>query len=447
MTRFIKSIITGLLWLLLMPYTYSQIGSPDADAEKDISYTTYSGSDKVFVYYSYPGENITGTLRADAPQNGNFDFEWSKYNPDLNNWDASFNVDNQVAFSIVSGLTEGGYRVHVTNGAAVDTFYYGWVFMNDFNVDIEKTENGRIKPFKYTCDFLILNGGVNIDSFFYYDPVSHDRIELENGFSFLWTSDNPDLDIPNEDRVLSPNTTYSPPVIDTWYILTAVDSFGMEDDDSVFYETIHVKAEFSFEFFDKADSEEFIEPPSPQEDDAPLEVRFTNESVNGYTFEWVFADTVDSDVYATELTEDVNYQPVYTYTIPDDYFPKLISTSEAGCVDSFKLEEEPITVVPSELEAPNVFSPDGDTYNDVFKVYFKSLKAFTIRIYSRTGNLVYKADVKDMYDWEGWDGTILNSNRKATPGAYYYVIEATGYDEVFYDGKPYTGVVYLFRGK
>ncbi|MFW5645396.1 MAG: gliding motility-associated C-terminal domain-containing protein [Bacteroidota bacterium] len=446
MTRLIKSIIAGLLWLVLLPYSYSQIGSPDADAEKEITYTLYPGSDKVFVYYSYPGENVTATLRADAPQAGNFNFEWSKYNPGDNNWDASFRLDTQVAFSNVSGLTEGGYRVHVTNEAGVDTFYYGWVFMNDFRVDLEETEDGRVKTGKYFCNYLILNGSVSVDSFFYYDPLSHDSIKLVNDYSFLWTSDDPDFVIPMPDRNVNTKSISNPPVVDTWFILTAVDSFGMEDVDSVFYETIEVKAEFNYEFFDKADTEAFVSPPAGNEDDAPLEVRFTNQSVNGYSFEWIFTDTIESDVYADTLTEDENYQPVYTYTIPDDYYPKLIATSEAGCVDSFQLEE-PITVVPSELDAPNVFSPNGDTYNDVFKVSFKSLKAFTIRIYSRTGNLVYKADVKDMYDWEGWDGTILNSNRKATPGAYFYVIEATGYDEVFYDGKPYTGVVYLFRDK
>ncbi len=435
-----------MLWLVILPSGYSQIGSPDADAEKEISYKTYPGTDKVFIYYSYPGETVTGTLRADAPQEGLFNFDWSKYNPGLKDWDPVFNSDINAAFSLITGLNEGGYRVHVTNEAGIDTFYYGWVFMDNLVVDVEETADERIKPFKYTCDFLILNGSVDADSFFYYDPISHEKIELANGYSFLWTSDNPDLIIPNSDRVLDPNTTYRPPVVDTWYILTATDSFGMTDVDSVFYETIHVKAEFSYEFFDKADTEEFMEPPSPPQDDAPLEVRFTNESINGYSYEWVFSDTILSEFFAGEYTEDINYQPVYTYKIPDDYFPKLIAQSEEGCVDSFKLEEG-IKVVPSELEAPNVFSPNGDDVNDYFKVSFKSIKSFTIRIYSRTGNLVYKADIKNMYDWEGWNGNVLNSDRPATPGAYYYVIEATGYDEIFYDGKPYTGVVYLFRGK
>ncbi|MBE0653286.1 MAG: gliding motility-associated C-terminal domain-containing protein [Bacteroidales bacterium] len=429
-----------------MTNMFSQLSSGSAGAERTISYKTYTGSDKVFIFYAPPGENVRGSLRADAPQPGLFNFDWTAFNPGLSSWGPVFKSETGVDFSLASDLAEGGYRVQVSNGADVDTFFYGWVFINNLLVDVEETPEGNVKPFKYTCDFLILNGAVYPDSFFYYDPVSYEKIELLNGFSFLWTSDNPDLIIPNPTRVLNPNTNYRPPVIDTWFILTATDSFGMQDVDSVFYETIHVRSEFSFEFFDKEESKDFIAAPNPTEADAPLKVRFTNESVNGYSFEWIYEDTTMADLFANEFTEDVNYQPEYIYKIPDDYYPRLVATSEEGCIDTFKVED-PIIIIPSELEAPNVFSPEGLEANRYFKVKFKSIKEFHIRIYSRTGNLVYKADVTDMYGWEGWDGNIMNSNRPAQPGVYYYVIEATGYDEVRYNRGPYKGAVHLFRGR
>lgn len=446
MRTFPKLIITLLICPLAVSFLSGQVSSEKADFIKPVSYRSYTGSDNVFVFYSSPGENAKGSLRVDYPESGTFNFSWSAYDTLVNNWGSVFKTENNVSFSTAADLEEGGYRIQVTNGIDVDTTFYGWVFINNLLVDVEENEMGEIKLGKYTCDFLILNGFVYPDSFFYYDPVSFEKIELSNGFSFRWTSDNPDLIIPNSTRVLDPNTTYRPPVIDTWYILTATDSFRMEDVDSVFYETINVESDFSFEFFDKEESEEFEEPPNPTEGDAPLEVRFTNESTNGYSFEWIFSDTIESDLFANEFTEDVNYQPEFTYKIPDDYYPILVATSEEGCIDTFKVEE-PITVVPSELEAPNVFSPEGLEQNRYFKVRFKSIKEFHIRIYSRTGNLVYRADVTDMYSWEGWDGNIMNSDRPAPPGAYYYVIEATGYDEVRYNKGPYKGVVYLFRGK
>jgi PKD repeat protein len=443
---FPKLIIILISGLLPVHVIFAQVSSEVADLTKPISYKTYTGNDNVFVFYSGPGEEVKGHLRVDYPEPGSFIFRWSAFDTLINDWGPVFKTDNNALFSEEFALEEGGYRIEVSDGLDVDTVFYGWVFIDNFLVDVLEDENGELVQGKFTCDLVILNGFIYPDSFFYYDPVSFEKIELANGYSFLWTSDNPDLIIPNDDRVLNPNTTYRPPVIDTWYVLTATDSFGMEDVDSVFYETINVESDYSFEFFDKEESEAFEEPPSPTEDDAPLEVRFTNKSTNGYTFEWIFSDTIESDFFASEFTEDVNYQPVFTYKIPDDYYPILVAKSEEGCIDTFKIEE-PITVVPSELEAPNVFSPEGLEQNRYFKVRFKSIKEFHIRIYSRTGNLVYKADVTDLYSWDGWDGNIMNSNRPAPPGAYFYVIEATGYDEVRYNKGPYRGVVYLFRGK
>lgn len=398
------------------------------------------------MFYSSPGEDRKGSLSVSHPGEENHSFSWSALDTVSLEWGEAFLSEENVSFSRADDLEEGGYRITVTSGENTDTMYYAWVFIDNLLVDVEETDDGRIKDYKYGCDFLILNGSVIPDSFYYYDPVSREKIKLNNGASYLWTSDNENITIPNKDRVLSPNTTYQPPVEDTWYVLTAIDSFGMTDVDSVFYETISVKADFSFEFFDKEETEDFIEAPSPTEDDAPLKVRFTNESLNGYSFEWIFTDSTEEDAMQNEFTEDFNYQPEYLYKIPDDYYPSLVAKSEENCIDTFRLEE-PIEVEPSELEAPNVFSPEGLEQNRYFKVKFKSIKEFHIRIYSRTGNLVYKHDVNDLYSWDGWDGNIMNSNRPAPPGAYFYVIEATGWDEVKYNKGPYKGVVYLFRGK
>ena len=289
-----------------------------------------------------------------------------------------------------------------------------------------------------------MSGSVTTDTFYYFDPVTHESILALNGYSFLWTSDNQDLIIPNADRVLDPNTTFRPPTKDTWYYLTATDSFEMSVKDSVFYETIQVKSDFSYMFFDKVDTKEFVDPPSPPEDDAPLMVKFTNKTENGWSFEWIFSDTVKSDFFANELSDNFDYEPEYTYYIPADYYPALVATSEEGCIDTFRVEA-PITVLESELEVPNVFTPNGDDINRYFKVKFKSIKQFTIRIYARSGNLVYKADVRDLYSWDGWDGNIKGSDRPASPGPYFYVIEATGYDSVKYRRGIYKGVVYLYR--
>jgi hypothetical protein len=59
-------------------------------------------------------------------------------------------------------------------------------------------------------------------------------------------------------------------------------------------------------------------------------------------------------------------------------------------------------------------------------------------------------------DWEGWDGRIMDSKRRASEGIYYYVIDAIvafEYKEQegrkiinYNDKKQRTGFVYLFIG-
>ena len=76
----------------------------------------------------------------------------------------------------------------------------------------------------------------------------------------------------------------------------------------------------------------------------------------------------------------------------------------------------------SDLQVPNVFTPNGDGLNDEFRVQYRSLAEFHCWVYNRWGKLVY--------EWtdpaKGWDGTINGS--PAAEGAYFYVIRARGTD-------------------
>jgi gliding motility-associated-like protein len=421
----------------------AQVTSIWADAVDSASYPVYTGKDPVFTFYSPPGIDVQGNLLAGSPFPGNFNFDWYKYNPASGNFDQLLLSHTGVTESPLTNLTAGGYQVNIRNGTDTDTTFTAWIHIDKIRASIIKDWQDKLLKSAYTCDYLTLSGAVSIDTFYYYDPINHAPVRLKNGYTFLWTSDNPDLRIPNKDKILDPNTTYLPPYLDTWYILTAVDSFGMKDIDSVLYESIQVKPLFSFKAFDKKEAKD-IDAVAPYEDDSPLKIKFKNESVNGFSYEWIFSDSARSDLFASEITSDLAYQPEYTYKIPNDYYPAIVVTSEAGCIDSFRLDQA-ITVKPSLLEVPNVFSPDGNGLNDKFTVKFQSLKEFNIRIFDRAGKMVYKAEVTDMYTWEGWDGNVLDSDRQASPGAYFYVIEATGWDKKDYHKGQYRGVVYLFR--
>ncbi len=327
----------------------------------------------IFSFYEYPGEAVTGILTASAPSTGNFTFEWSAWDTLSMAYGAAFQTDNNATGSTVTGLDNGGYKVRVFNGAGIDTSFLVWVFIDDLKVNVDKTSSGEVPLYKYTCDLLNLSASVFPDTFYLYNPTNNEKIDKDalgkpiNGYNVQWTSDNTDLNLSGQQKSLTPTFDYLTqgdiPFKDTWYFLEIVDSFGMTVRDSVFFHSVFTKAEFSFMFFDKADKKEFVEPPDPPEDGAPLEVKFTNESENGWSFEWIFSDSAKSGKFADEFTNDLGYEPEYTYYKPGDYYPALVSTSEAGCVDTFRVVT-PITVQPSELKVQNVFSPNGDNLND-----------------------------------------------------------------------------------
>lgn len=427
----------GILLLITLSAARTQITSPAADYRDSLGYPMRPEKDPLFVFYQTNGVHKPGSLSATHPVPGNYNFEWSKYNPEIPGFDVPFHSDPGTASSSVSGLEEGGYQVRIRDGATVDTTMVGWVMLDELVAETDKNAEGKVRPVKYTCEFLVISGSVTPDTFVYHDPLTHEAASLHVDYRFKWTSDNDNLRIPNDSTVLDPNITYLPPVQDTWYILTVTDDLGMVEVDSVLYESIQTKAKFSVEYYDKVTGEydSTLTGSWSKETgslDAKLTVRFINESKNGASFEWVFLDTLGG-IKQSGTTYDVDEYAAYTYERADQYYdPYLVSESEEGCTDTFRMEKA-IFVVPSDLAIPNVFTPNGDGNNDFFVFKHQSLKSCKVTIVDRRGKVVYKREIDDIYQWEGWDGNLHDSNRRAPEGQYYYVVEAVGYD-----GKKYS---------
>ena len=427
-----------VLLFALIGINRGQISSNAADSRDSLSYVNSPGKDPLFVFFQSNGVHKPGSFTATLPGSENYSFEWSRYNPGIPGFDPPFSTVSDVPSSSVSGLQEGGYRVRIFNGSGTDTTLMAWVMLDDFLAEVEKDEEGKLPSYKYTCDIVSISGYVYPDTLVYYDPVFHDTLSTVVEFRFRWTSDNDELRIPNDSTILHPNITYQPPYKDTWYILTATDDLGMVEIDSVFYESIQTKAEFTVEYYDKITGEfdpdldgQWDKEMQKGSTDAKLTVRFINDSKNGAVFEWIFLDTLGG-IRETATTYDLEEMPEFTYETADKYYyPYLVSTSEEGCEDSTSVEQG-IYVEPSDLVIPNVFTPNGDGKHDMFVFKHQSLKWCRITIVDRTGKVVYKREIDDIYDWDGWDGNIKDSDRRAPEGQYYYIVEALGYDGVEY---------------
>jgi gliding motility-associated-like protein len=177
---------------------------------------------------------------------------------------------------------------------------------------------------------------------------------------------------------------------------------------------------------------------------APLTVTFNNESRSSsgtasVTSIWSFGNgntqTVTAAQYSLPITQIYQQPGQYTVTL---YTSKGAGSANNTCLDStFKI----ISVdIPSKLEIPNVFTPNGDGSNDVFFVRMANLSTIKMSIYDRWGNLVYELENSNNGNVE-WDGK-NQMGKEVAEGTYFYIVTATGKDGKAYDTK---GSVSLYR--
>ncbi len=437
-------------------YSYADARTAAVYDKKDSVHT-----DTVYVFNRADyGASRTGSLSArynDSIAGDTLFFTWSKYNVSSHDFDTAFFYDTTDSFSSVAGLEAGGYRVQISDTGVLDTAFYAWVHINDMYVYLENDSGKLIIGVDYTCEYVEPEFLVKQDTFYYYDPTndSADAIELGNGISSEWTSDNQDLNLQGASRE-NEHPQYSlrikkkdAPAEDTKFFFSAVDSFGCQREGEVFYESIHTKADFEIKIKDIYDEQENKGFESGSlSGSSHIKAIFINNSVNGETFEWDLGDTLGVGNQYIEFNAMEEYDTNHVYYVPGNYYVKLTSISEEGCDDE-KEYEDPITVKDSEIPViPNFFSPNGDGTNDYFKIYALSIDRFEISIYSRWGKLVHEFRGR-FVDWlPGWDGKIKDSNRDAPEDVYFFIFRARGWEQSppkRYQGKEYTGEIFLYR--
>ena len=397
--------------LFLPAISEAQLSAPGMSAVRHTSYSSApTVKDPVFIYCNTSGSQ-SGELNAVSPGGtGPFNFAWYKWSDLTKSFGIPVKTESGVSLSSINGLGDGGYRVIISGG--FDTTLTGWIF-NDKPFSSAALQNR-------TCDYVALKGQAAIDTFYYRNISNGLPVKLVNVVKFLWSSD-PASTIPYPDFYLNPQT-FDPPLVDVTYNLQVSDSFGCISQSSFSYQTIRVKADFVDD---------------PVTGGAPLTVTFTDKSIRAVKYLWEFGDTV---------TSKLNNPNPHIYYKPGEYSVKLTVESELHCIDSLRPVQK-IVVDPSELNVPNVFTPNGDGINDNFIVESKSLRNLSVEVFSQSGLKVYSfyGEGEILSQWKGWDGNVNFSSVKATPGIYFYIIRAYGWDDISYGGKLYRGTVYLYR--
>lgn len=155
----------------------------------------------------------------------------------------------------------------------------------------------------------------------------------------------------------------------------------------------------------------------------------TNHSTNADTYQWIVQDIGGS----SEENPHFEFPP-----IPNSYKITLTAETIHGCKDDMST----IVQVLDQLliYVPNVFTPDGDQYNEVFKPILTSgydPYDYNLVIMNRWGEPVFESNNSDI----GWDGTYRG--KLAREGVYVWKIVVK--DSYFDDRKEFYGHVTLLK--
>jgi gliding motility-associated-like protein len=144
-----------------------------------------------------------------------------------------------------------------------------------------------------------------------------------------------------------------------------------------------------------------------------------------YTFDW----DIEGFTPRTGPTQEITFPSVDVFTV------NMTVTDEFGCSSSVTKD---ITIL-EEISVPNVFTP-GSGQNDFFIIESIAEVPIRIKIFSRTGILVYEKEGTVIT----WDGTTASGDVLNT-GVYFYTLESlTGDPNKLYSKS---GFFHMYRKK
>lgn len=100
----------------------------------------------------------------------------------------------------------------------------------------------------------------------------------------------------------------------------------------------------------------------------------------------------------------------------------LTTTDTQGCVSIDTINIQYRNCNNYDLRLANVFTPNGDGYNDEWRVIYKAYKKIEVTIFNRWGEVMYAYTLPDEPDW---NGMVDNKFTQCPEGSYFYRIVAT----------------------
>jgi len=489
-----KTSITIVLFSILIAFTpivtKAQMKVLESERSDSTKYATEGTiQDSIYIVYKSSNGDDKISIYADLNNTDSLVFDWYKFNNTSKTFDLLVSYDtltqcilntdslNQTGFEF-----EGGYRLNIHNQEKnIDTTFTIWLWYQNFFIN-------DISIYNSTCDEITFLADTSFRTLFrYYDLSVAEKPELllSNKTILEWNSN------PGNETKYGNNPRFLAPYEATTYTLTAVDDFNFErETQKVIDESSEDKDGFpimravkaKFKGIHGIETAENTPDTAMVQVEAPHGVWFTNESINGDAYEWIFYNhqdwrrgTWDTILHVSELFEpfdSIYYErPKKTETSPDGYDVKLNvwgpvykidGNLEYRCLNAIRgtnfVMVDSTKFPASFKELPNVFTPGKEPYetfhfvdkdDDTNKPVY-SIRYFSIKIYNRWGNKVYEYEDNDG-SWQedghvGWDGR-TRVGTMAKPGVYYYAIEAIGWDGRLFNSKnnpDLAGYVHIF---
>ncbi len=417
---FFHIVVISFVILFFIGKTEAQLVASGNFYETTTSYTTYPTNHSIYLF----SDLSTGSISVSSGS-ATDTYNWYTYS------NGTWNLEQSGSSNSLYNLKETGYKVEEVDGSTVTNTYYCWTFKPEItSATIDTTE--------HTCSTISFTSSVSTQSKTYYDLSTNSAINLDYDLSYSWSSD-PDGDISSE---TSSEPSIDAPYEETTYTLTVL-AFGggLSKTASLDVEAKAVNADFEISVSDRGNDNEIqtidLDELNNFVGSAPVNVSLESTAEGTITdYEYNFikeaSDEEDEYTYAPHLQSNTNF----TFTEYGYYSIELtVSNYISGCSDTET--KGSLQVIEMAVEAPNVFTPNGDGVNDEFKVIYESVKDFKMIILNRWGRKVFTTTNPG----DAWNGKIGGS--KASEGVYFYYIDAKGYN----DGEHITrrGNLHLIR--
>ena len=412
-------ICISLFLLLSVEFVAGQsLVSTSASFAEQTVYPVFTGKDFIYYFCGANGQQ-NGALKATS-SGTQVTFTWDKFNPTTGSF--SFFTNETANSSILTGLANGCYRVSFRENG-VDYIFRAWI-MNGW---VETTATIS----ESNCQSIKLQGTATGSNYTYYDLSSRQPVIINAGYKYVWYSDNTPLGT-TQNPIIN-----HPPTKNTVYRVEVTDRAGCMQSSQVSYQSIVTKAKFSWKA-NQSTNPQFTTP------EAPLEVKFTNESENGDPdkFEWLLykeKSQIEQEGSAGGKIDSImariyEVSPVYTYENSGRYKVKLVSAKQSAgytCRDTSYLKDY-IVIDTSLVKVSPAFTPNGDGVNDELIIQTRSLESLDFQVFNRWGRIVHKFS-KSGYipadsELAAWDGKV--NGKPASAGVYFYVVDAKGRDGV-----------------